>query len=495
MRTHQWSLRESLKRRCKALAYAAAVFLLLLSAYFLYRFNIDRPVDYVQDDEHFKYGSTGGERVAGIPYWIWKALPELFPEYLPGKGYASLGFIYEPGRDLPVGVSKRNVMGIDRVFLNCGVCHVGTVRETPRSEPTVIVGMPANRFDLGKFQQFLFNSVTDEKFTPERILLEIDHIGGDLDLINRIALQYYGINRMREQLLMLRHRFRFVNREPEFGPGRTDTFNPAKVLLNFPMEKLPKREWIGLVDFPSVWLQGPRKGMQLHWDGNNNSVEERNKSAAFGTGTTPPTIDLRRIARIEKWLLTKNPPRFPFPINKTRASKGEKLYRKYCADCHGQSGRDFEGSQVGKVVPIEDIGTDRHRLDSYTHTLSVNQSTLYAGYPWRFKHFQKTFGYANMPLDGVWLRAPYLHNGSVPTLRDLLEPVRKRPKEFYRGYDVYDQRLVGFVSTVAEEQGRKYFRFDTRLPGNGNQGHEGPDYGTTLTPLEKDDIVEYLKTF
>ncbi|HZA38222.1 MAG TPA: hypothetical protein VE486_03695, partial [Candidatus Baltobacteraceae bacterium] len=51
--------------------------------YFAYRFSRDAPVVYADPEEHFKYGSTGGERESGIPYWIWKVLPKLFPEYLP----------------------------------------------------------------------------------------------------------------------------------------------------------------------------------------------------------------------------------------------------------------------------------------------------------------------------------------------------------------------------------------------------------------------------
>ena len=54
--------------------------------------------------------------------------------------------------------------------------------------------------------------------------------------------------------------------------------------------------------------------------------------------------------------------------------------------------------------------------------------------------------------DGIWLRAPYLHNGLVPTLRDLLDPVERRPKKFYRGYDVYNQVKVGFVTSPAEAE-------------------------------------------
>jgi hypothetical protein len=95
-----------------------------------------------------------------------------------------------------------------------------------------------------------------------------------------------------------------------------------------------------------------------------------------------------------------------------------------------------------------------------------------------------------MPLDGVWLRSPYLHNGSVPTLRDLLEVPLKRPQAFYRGYDVFEQKNVGFVSNVASEGNKQYFKFDTTLPGNSNSGHL---YGIDLSSEEKEALVEYMK--
>jgi hypothetical protein len=99
-------------------------------------------------------------------------------------------------------------------------------------------------------------------------------------------------------------------------------------------------------------------------------------------------------------------------------------------------------------------------------------------------------GYVASFLDGIWLRSPYLHNGSVPTLRDLLEPVEQRPRVFYRGYDLLDGEKVGFVTTGADAE-RVGTRYDVSEKGGGNQGHT---YGTTLTPEEKDALVEYLKT-
>jgi mono/diheme cytochrome c family protein len=490
--THNRACRGAAAPILRWLTAAALVF----AVYLGFRFTRDVPVDYASPEEHFKYGSTGGERASGIPYAVWKVMPEICADDLPGPGYESLGFIFEPGRDLPVGVSKRNVQGIDRVFVNCAVCHAGTVRDTPDAPRRVYAGMPANTFDIEAFERFLFRCIADERFSPRMVMLAIEKKGERLDVINRLALEYYGIGFMQQRLLMIADLFRFTDREPDYGPGRVDTFSPPKALLAFPMAKVPEREWIGTTDFPSVWMQRPRQGMQLHWDGNNTSVDERNRSAAFGTGAFPPTIDRVSVKRMADWLLDVEPKPYPYPIDRAKAARGQPIYREYCASCHGVSGRDFRGERVGTVTPIELVGTDRHRLDSYSPTLAAAQNTLYAGYGnERFSHFRKTYGYANMPLDGLWLRAPYLHNGSVPTLRDLLKPAAERPKVFHRGYDVYDQRDVGFVSSVATEGSRSYFKYDTAVPGNGNGGHEGPAYGTTLSADDRDALIEFLKTF
>ncbi len=482
--------------KCWRRMWATVLLTLLLGiGYLAVRFTEDRAVAYENAVEQFKYGSTGGERTSGIPLSLWKVMPQLFARYLPGAGLESLGFVFEKNKEFPVGTSRRNVQGIDRVFLNCAVCHAGTVRDTPESEPRIIVGMPANTMDLQAFQQFLSAAALDEDFTSSRIIGEVAKQKTE-GLFNRTLLRFFGIDLMRQRLLTLRQRFAFMDREPGYGPGRVDTFNPPKVLLNFRMDNLPTNEWVGICDFPSVWNQRKRKGMQLHWDGNNDSVEERNRSASFGTGATPPTLDRTSIKRMEDWLLDATPPPFPYPIDRTLVAKGEPLFLSYCARCHDGNGSDFSGELVGKVTPIDQIRTDRHRLDSYSLALCANQNLLYAAYPEdRFKHFRKTFGYANQPLDGIWLRAPYLHNGSVPTLRDLLESASKRPKVFFRGYDVYEPRRVGFIWNVPAEKGRSFFKINTDLPGNGNAGHEGREYGTELSPTEKDAIVEYMKTF
>ncbi|MGH8718242.1 MAG: hypothetical protein ACREV0_04765 [Burkholderiales bacterium] len=468
----------------------------LVIVYFIWQFTRDVPVEYDKIEEHFKYGSLGGERNLGFPYWIFRALPQVCPEFLPGQGYASLGMIYEKGRDLPIGMSKRRHQGIDRVFLNCAACHASTVRDKPEAEPLIVLGVGANTFNLMGFEKFVFRCAADPRFSAEWIVPQIQALGGDLNVVERKLIYPLAIYIMRERVLTLAGRFRFIWNQPDWGPGRVDTFSSGKALFNFPFERLPRRELIGTADFPSIWNQKQRQGMQLHWDGNNTKVEERNLNAAFGTGATPPIVEHDQVKRIEDWLLTAQPPAYPFAIDQALAEKGAPIYQQYCANCHGASGKDFAGEAVGKVVAIEDIGTDRFRLDSFTLDLAMNMGAVYAGYEdHRFKNFRKTYGYANMPLDGLWLRAPYLHNGSVPTLKDLLEPSDKRPKEFYRGYDVYDQKNAGFISSSAEEKGHKFFRYDTNVEGNDNKGHEGKAYGTELSVEEKAALIEYLKTF
>jgi cytochrome c2 len=458
------------------------------------RFLPDRPVTYANIEEHFKYGSTGGYAASGFPYWIWKAMPVVFKDRLPqngGKGYEAFGMIFEPGHDLPVGVQKGRNLGIDRVFVNCALCHHTTVRDAPDKPPHLYLGTGSAKLDLGAFEKFLFDIATDERFDADDIVPEIERQAGRLGLLDRYVVYPLAIGLMQQRLMTLRERFASLHPE-SWGPGQVDTFNSSKAYFNFPIADLPERERHGTADFPSIWNQGKKRGMQLHWDGNNTDVTERNKNAAFGTGTTPSTVDLEALDRLQNWLWTLKSPPYPYPINRTLAARGATLYQQHCAACHGVSGENFTGAYVGKVTPIEEIGTDRYRLDSFTYDLMVNLGSPYAGEPYRFKHFVKTYGYANLPLDGIWLRAPYLHNGSVPTLRDLLEPAKSRPQSFYRGYDVFDPVKVGFVGTRGEENGRKYFYFDTRLPANGNAGHE---YGTALPPPDKDALVEHLKSF
>jgi len=87
-------------------------------------------------------------------------------------------------------------------------------------------------------------------------------------------------------------------------------------------------------------------------------------------------------------------------------------------------------------------------------------------------------------LSGVWARSPYLHNGSVRTMTQLLTSPGERAKGFHRGSRVFDEKEMGYTDEGA-------YVLDTGASSNSNSGH---DYGTKLSAEEKRDLIEYLKT-
>jgi hypothetical protein len=481
--------------------------LLLIILWAVWRFERDTTETYADNVEHFKYGSIGSEPGGSLmdsqggllpPYEIFRVLPQITPDRLPG-GYASLGLTFEKGHDLPVGITKRYRLGFEQVGVICALCHTGTWRESPTGERHIVAGMPANRLQIQRLFKFLLDSTLDERFTADNVLGLIKRNGVHLSAIDKILYRATLLARVREATLQMQGRMGLLmdpTQVTEWGPGRVDTFNPYKALqFNWPLAQLPREELNAPSDYPSLWNQAPRDGMDLHWDGNNASLAERNLSASLGAGVTPVTIDHPNVDRVATWARTLPAPKYPFPIDAARATRGQTVYNAQCLDCHGDHRfRDGvkSGQWLGKVTPIATIGTDPLRLNSYTFPFASNQYTLYPDSSYRFRHFKKTNGYANQPLDGIWARAPYLHNGSVPTLRDLLEPEANRPATFYKGYDVYDQQKAGFVYNVASEGATQHYLFDTSKPGNGKGGHY---YGTTLSPDEKDALVEYMKTF
>ncbi|MCX6630520.1 MAG: hypothetical protein NTW28_23130, partial [Candidatus Solibacter sp.] len=112
-------------------------------------------------------------------------------------------------------------------------------------------------------------------------------------------------------------------------PGRVDTFNPYKVLFGFDMTK---DGGVGTADLPSLWNQKSREGLWLHWDGNNNKVTERNKSAAIGAGASEDSLDLDGMKRVEDWIWDLRPPEFPRNrIDSARAGKGKAHFDRLCA--------------------------------------------------------------------------------------------------------------------------------------------------------------------
>ncbi|MEB3180768.1 MAG: c-type cytochrome [Nostocaceae cyanobacterium] len=438
------------------------------------------PNYYESAEEHFKYGSIGTEEAQGVPYWIWLVLPRIFPDKLPGSGgYSSLGITWEEGKETPVGFTKKTI-GFPRVGITCAVCHAATYRTAEKDKPTIIPTGPSNKFDLQGYIRFLGDAASDPRFTPDYILDEIKY-NYEFSWLENLLYRFLIIPQTRKALLQQKADFAWMDYRPNWGPGRIDPFNPVK----FNTLKLPKDDTIGNSDMMPLWNQKMHKGFALHWDGLETSLKETVQTGAIGDGATNDSLPVADLQRVEDYITQVDPPKYPFPIDVTLADKGKAIFDNTCASCHA-----FGGERTGTVIPQEEVGTDRHRLDMWTQQAADTYNKFAEGYPFDFDNLRKTNGYVSVSLDGLWLRAPYLHNGSVPSLEDLLEKPENRPQSFYRGYDVYDPKKVGFISG-GEEAERVGFKYDTSVEGNSNQGHI---YGTDLPGDEKKALVEYLKS-
>jgi hypothetical protein len=436
----------------------------------------------------FKYGSFGAENDAGIPYWIFYVLPRMFPEKLPGPGgYAALGVPWEQGQELPVGFTKKTI-GFPRVANNCAVCHTATYRTKVDETPTFVVAGPAHTTNVEGFFRFLIDCAKDPRFNADNIMREIALVT-DLDLIDRMLYRFAVIPITKKRLLEREKQFAWIYRKdfPDWGRGRDDAMNLTKYF----MIELPMDDSFGPTDMPSVWnlrKYQPDKGHFMNLAGDSHDAYSVIMDSAMGLLGAAPRNKAEFVGHVE-WLhtyLSALPaPKYPLPVNAALAANGKVVFDAQCARCHASE-------RTGTRVPVTEVGTDRNRLDTWNKDAAIAANKVVSDMGLERKGLVEAplDGYIAAFLDGIWLRAPYLHNGSVPTLRDLLEPVERRPQVFWRGYDVLDSVKVGFIADGPDAK-RVGTRHDVRQKGGGSQGHL---YGTNLPATDKEALVEYLKT-
>lgn len=355
--------------------------------------------------------------------------------------------------------------------------------------------------------------------------------GAGDNLVNNIALIAAEANYFTAQ-----GRFPLTTRE---GFGRLDAFGTVRFLL-FPQQstKLP---FTAPVSVPYLWGTGRKK--MLHWNANTNSTLQRNIIQSLGMGALPAAgginnVLLPNLYSLETVAEQIAAPQWPEsifgPLDSNLLQRGEQLYTARCASCHDAGQIDSaSGLVVYPLFSLRETGTDpNHALNfhqpvgskPFAQALSEQATQLQNWYFLRRdpKHpvptaTQITWGggtarlpaawqdplaksldakvYAGLPLTGVWATAPYLHNNSVPTLRDLLKPAQDRPQVFRVGHRDYDPVNVGFTQPSDIGTIPNLERFDTQDAGNSNTGHEGPSFGAQgLTADDVEALLEYLKS-
>lgn len=504
----------------------------------------DVPADGVKIDPQdvvwrFRYAPTGTEFRAGIPYWVFRVMPEIFPEVFQGQGYAIFGFgeddhRYYKSRAVPRGLVLTDTelnfplfkigARLKRVAINCSGCHRGEYQGRD-GQVHYVDGMPNHTANLQGFKRFFNWAFQEDRFSGERLVEEVNRAlerDGKPPLTLREELVYRGLAVALKQATQ-ENVTAWMDRRADNGPGRIDPFNAVK----FELIRVPDDSSASQVDFPSIWNQASElpRGQILrnwhHYDGNTQSSQARNRGSVLGVGGISLSVNKVSIDAIGRWLDDDlGPPAWPFsPPDPAEVQKGRALFTQHCAKCHGlydaktRSVTQVEGSQyMQRVKP----GTDPERSKAFLKgTADALNNFGERRQLWERDAFRSTEEglYLCGPLDGIWARAPYLHTGAVPTLADLLKPPaptgakaaapspaeaqKYRPARFYRGSRRYDEKNMGWLYTEPMDDGRALFEYrtldsvDQPIPGNSNFGHL---YGTELSTPDKDALLAYLKT-
>ena len=259
----------------------------------------------------------------------------------------------------------------------------------------------------------------------------------------------------------------------------------------------PLRSQFPETDVPAWWTLKHKRTMYA--DGRTDARSVRSimqfllgeKSAEELRALEPDFADIRA------YLDTIEAPAYPFPIDQDLADAGRTVFNEACARCHGTYGES--PSYPNRIVPLEVIGTDPTRALAGSDSLISHYNSTWFGE--QYPVVDDLVGYQAPPLDGVWATAPYLHNGSVPTLRHLLDSPT-RPARFRRppstDFEHYDPDAVGWKSEVLDpvppdvaDRDRDRTIFDIHRRGLDNAGHT---FGDGLSDAERMAIIEYLKT-
>jgi hypothetical protein len=438
---------------------------------------IGPPARFEDPEEQFKYGSLG--QLPGFPYELFRVLPDVFKDRLPRPGgWEVFGFIDE-GRGHPIGFARQTV-GIDSLSFNCALCHTGTWRSNATDQAQIVLGAPSGTLDFDAFLTFLLGVVEDKRFN-EAVLMKAIAVHTNLPpweqwIYRRVVIPVsrHALDNIAEAELA------WKNERPRAGCGRMDAFN----LLKINIMGMKDDGSIGTSDMLPIWNQKARDGMAFHWNASGTNHHTENLISTYSVNFGPFSFLPEAYQRQTNFTWHLKPPEFPFAIDRLLAEKGRLVYARHCARCH-----DPSGSSTGRIVPQHITGTDGEFLAVWTDEFRERLDGI-GGDPYAFDGLRPSDGFKAVLLDGCWMRAPYLHNGSVPSLADLLSPWEERPKHFHRGYDVYDPERMGFVSE-GDEAREAGTLFETSYPGNSNAGH---NWGTDLPSAEKRALLEFLKT-
>lgn len=445
---------------------------MLLSA-FIRAFNEDKPVPIPASKQRtgnakkgFEYLTTGNYVRGGIPYNV----------FLFGAGRSKNNYLQREG--LNKNISHEYTIfkagnGEILVAPNCLQCHAQVF------EGQLVVGLGNSLVDFTKGAKFnAENFRLLDKILKQNAPAQWEAASDFLHVSKAITPNMYaaskGVN-IADRLagLLVAHR------DPE-----TFVWN-EELMLPIPDEVIP-------TDTPPWWLLKKKNAMFYNGFGRGDFGRFLMASNLLSVKDTAESREVdEHMPDVLSYIYSLQAPKYPKPIDNALATKGRALFNANCAACHGSYGD--KPSYPNLLIPESIIGTDSALYKSnYSNPQFVswfNRSWFTRGdHPAKLEPFS---GYIAPPLDGIWISAPYLHNGSVPTLEALLNS-KVRPTYWSRDFDhpQYDYEKSGWLFEEEKTPGGASV-YNTTLKGYGNYGHY---FGDKLTDAERKAVIEYLKT-
>lgn len=434
-----------------------------------------------------------------------------------------------PTFDKPVGIVSGELnrripkIRLEVANMGCAACHAGMSYDAN--------GLPTGRIWLGSsnssryfdgYTQAIISALRYVRHRQDELLLTIPKIFPGVHADEMKTIRKYVLPQIAKRLDDTESNKEILAQFGHGGAGLTNGIAALKLRLNATPSLVSSHEY-GYASIPDLY--GRRLRSSVLYDGlyslhNNSRFVERkigdfsdddqerlSSIVAFfivpsmGIAPTASEKQAKRISDILQWVLDYKPQPFPGQIDRDKALKGSRTYASQCAFCHGAYTAGIDALQLisypNKLIPQDEINSDPERWKAITDRMvqAIDRTPVA-----KRVNAANAQGYVAPILNGLWTSAPYLHNGSVPTLWHLLHP-KSRPKKFYTGGHKLDFVRVGVAGDIGSDGVFRYadnYRpwsipvlIDTSKPGLGNQGHEKEFNG--LSESEKESLIEFMK--
>jgi len=437
----------------------------------------------------------------------------------------------QPHFERPLGMVSGEVRGalgflrVDAVNVGCATCHAGPTYDA-QGFPTreVWLGLPNTSIDLEAYLRDLYRALNGAVQDPDRFREEAERFFPEMDRRERWTLRML-IPKVKRRLAEAARGVDAFTPFSNGGPGRTNGVAALKLRLGL-LDGARVQAEFGFTSIPELGSREMRSS--LLYDGlyaprgtdhfgslgqGAGTPRSPQDLAAVVTFFTVPTMGMEpdaaekaipSVTEVMAWFRAHYaPPPFPGPVDRRRTARGGALYAERCARCHGDYDGNLDHPKLlrfpNRPSPQEEMATDPQRWKTADPRLvQALAGTAYV----RHVDSEPGSGSVAPTLSGLWATAPYLHNGSVPTLWQLMNP-ELRPTRFQVGGHRLDYDQVGIAGSMDAEGIYRYAAdyhpwsvpetYDTTRPGQSNRGHEAEF--RDLSPADKQALLEYLKEF